>query len=231
MRLFTLVIASLLVVTSPAGCGSSSNGVASKSASEILAASKTTAEAATSVHVTSKTAQGRLNAMTDLQLTGEGGRAHISLLGIAFETIRTGDTLYIKGSPLFNKRLYRTTGLRLPEDAWLKTPAKDSPLAQLAVYTNLNSELGFMLTSTGNPLTKGATTTIDGQQAIELKETAKLYRGTFYIATTGKPYPIQIIKHGRETGLTTFTDWNRPVHVDSPTNAVDVSVLEHKKRG
>ena len=77
-------------------------------------------------------------------------------------------------------------------------------------------------------LTKGPITTINGQKAIELKTKGKLYTGAIYIAATGTPYPIEIVKHGRETGQTTFTGWNQPVTLSAPAGAVELSQLEHK---
>jgi hypothetical protein len=63
---------------------------------------------------------------------------------------------------------------------------------------------------------------VNGQKAIELKMTAKLFSGSLYIATTGKPYPIELIKRGRETGQTTFSHWNQSVSLTAPPNAIAV---------
>ncbi|MFI4972859.1 MAG: hypothetical protein ACHP7H_09280, partial [Hyphomicrobiales bacterium] len=62
------------------GCGSSGNGVASKSASEILAASKAAADSATSVHVAGKSSQGPLSITLNLDMASNGGRGQISLV-------------------------------------------------------------------------------------------------------------------------------------------------------
>jgi hypothetical protein len=212
----TLALAAVL-----GGCGGSSdNGVASKTASEILAASKSAAENASSVHVVSKSSQGPLTLTTNLQLSSNGGRGQISGLGLNFEVIRIGNTLYVKGSPAFQKRLAGTTDL--PPGSWLKAPANSGQLAQLAAFTNLPGELGRLLSS-ANPVTKGATTTINRQKTIELKQTGKIYTGQIYIATTGQPYPIQILKHGHETGQTTLTNWNQPITLTPPANTITIS--------
>jgi hypothetical protein len=100
-------------------------------------------------------------------------------------------------------------------------PARYRPLAQFAAFTDLPGEVGRLLTS-ANPVTKGATTTTNGQRAIELKQTGQLYAGKIYIATTGKPYPIQITRSGRETGRTTLTNWNRPVSLSVPSNTISI---------
>ena len=201
------------------GCGSSGNGVASKSASEILAASKTAATSASSVRVASRSAQGPLAITVDLELASNGGRANVSLLGLGFEAIRVDNALYVKGSPAFNKRLAASTGVHVPNGTWVKAPANSSQLSQLASFTD-PSELKLLL-SASNPV-KGASTTINGQSAIEIKESGKLYAGVIYIATSGQPYPIKILKHGRETATTTFTDWNQPITITAPPNPTTI---------
>ena len=221
----------LLLAAALAGCGGSAgNGIASKSPSEILAASNAAALSATSVHVVDKNAGGPLSLTLNLELAGDGGRAQLSLLGVAFEEIRIANTLYVKGNPFFYKRLGRIERLgatvHVPKGTWLKAPANSGKLAQLAAFTE-RRELALILRSTG-PLTKGAASTVNGQQVIELKEAAKLFTGSLFIATTGKPYPIQLVKHGKESGQITFTGWNQAVSLAAPANAVELAKLEHR---
>jgi hypothetical protein len=207
-----------------AGCGgSSNNGVASKSAAEILAASKSAADSASSVHVAGKNSQGPLSITLNLDLASNGGRGQISVLGNAFELIRVGSTLYLKGNPAFYQRL--GAAAHPPPGTWLKAPSKSGQLAQLAAFTEPTRELNTLLSTVGPA--KGATTTINGQKAIELKESGKLYSGSLYVATTGKPYPIEIVKHGRETGQITFTGWNKPVSLTAPPSAIEISHEVH----
>jgi hypothetical protein len=210
----------LALAAALAGCGGSSgNGVASKSASDILAASKAAAQSATSVHVVGKNSQGALSLKLNLDMASNGGRGQVSLLGLNFELIRVGNTLYAKGNPAFYKRL--GVAAHVPQGTWLKASANGGKLAQLAAFTDLSGELGRLLSSTG-PITKGASATVNGQQAIELKESAKLFSGSLYIATTGKPYPIEIVKRGRESGQTAFSHWNEPVSLSAPANAIAI---------
>jgi hypothetical protein len=209
------------------GCGSSDNGVASKSASKILAASIAAADSATSVHVAGKNSQGPLSLTVNLDLASNGGRARVSALGAAYELIRLGNTLYLKGNSAFDTRLDSTTGLHVPKGVWLKAPADSGPTAQLASFTDLRGELKRLLNTT-NPVVTGHTTTVNGQKAIELRETAKLFTGSRFIATTGKTYPIELVKRGRETGLITFSAWNQPVSLTAPRNAIAIGQLGHE---
>ncbi|MGP0100936.1 MAG: hypothetical protein ACLPUT_04845 [Solirubrobacteraceae bacterium] len=213
--------------SSGTGASSSSAGIASQSAAEIFAASQAAAKRATSVHVLGTISQGGLSLTTDLQLASDGGRAKLSLLGLRYEVIRIGNTLYVKGDATLDRRLERRTGLRLPRGRWLEGPADTGSLDRLAGLTELGSRLDLLLASAG-PLTKGAVATIDGQASVELKQTAKLFTGSLYIATTGEPYPIEIVKHGQETGKIAFSGWNEPIALSAPANAIELSKL---KRG
>jgi hypothetical protein len=220
-------VLAVLLVLLLAGCGSSENGVASRSAPEILAASRSAAQKASSVHVLTSTRITRGGSLSlDASLSKDQARAHISFLGLSFEAIRKGNTIYIKGNPAFSARLEATMGVKVPSGVWLK--GSTNSLAQIGSFTDIGKELPLILSGSGK-VTKGQKTTINGQPAIIVKETRKLYTGTLYVATTGEPYPLKLRKSGQETGQTTFSDWNDPVSVSAPTNTVEISKLEHKK--
>ncbi len=237
------LVASFVLVTALAGCASSSeNGVVAKPAGAILAASQTAARTASAVHVSSqsfattitanktkgkpKTKLVRVSGI-ELQLTSGGGRARVSLLGHTSEAIRLGSTLYVRGAGAFYTNLARRTGMHLPTGAWLKAPAHSGQLAESAALTESGGELALLLRDPTISLTKGHTTTIKGQKAIELKETGKLYMGAIYIATTGTPYPILITRHGQQAGETTFTGWNHSVTLQTPAKAIELSSPKH----
>jgi hypothetical protein len=225
----------LSLVLSLLGCGSSDNGVASKPASEILAASRAAALNASSVRVSSKTKTGPATSTSKLELGTSSGRAAYSLLGLRFEVIRTGGVLYLRGNKTFRERLGSKLGgqegaaaaVKLPASTWVKVSAGNSSAAGLGALTSISSELPLILHHV--PVVKGQEIAINGQKAVTLKEAAKLFTGLWYIATTGKPYPIQLVKHGRQTGRTTFTGWNEPIRLSAPTKTVDISQLEGKE--
>ncbi len=226
--LWVAVLLAVALSAALAGCGSSDNGVASKSGKEILAASKAAAVGADSVHVLAKSAQGRLTLAINLALGRNGGRGRVSLFGLDYEVIRIGDTAYVKGSPAFYKRLGAILGktLRVPAGTWLEGSATKGPLSQPVAFTDRPSELDRLLSTPGS-VTKGASTTINGQKVIELKEATKVYKGVLYVATTGKPYPVLLVKSGgREKGRTTFSGWDEEVSLSAPSPSVDVSTLK-----
>ena len=220
-----IALAVALAVAALAGCGGSAgNGIASSTPAAILAASRAAATGAMSVHVVSNASEGRFAVTINAQLASDGGRAQLSLLGTAYEVIRIGETVYLKASPIVYRRLGVTT--KPPQGAWLSGPVS-GPLGELAAFTDLSGELNRLLPARNDVLAKGASTTLDGQHALELNATGKLFKGVLYVPTTGKPYPIELVKHGRETGQSTFSEWNKPVTLDRPANTVELSQLEN----
>jgi hypothetical protein len=224
-----LVLAMVLV-----GCGSSDNGVASKPASEILAASATAAKSASSVRISSETRTGPVTSTFKLELGRSSGRAIYSFLGMRFEVLRTGGAVYLRGNKRFRERLgYKlggqegaTAAVKLPTGIWIEVPAGNDSLPELRELTSISASIARILR--GGPFTKGPETTIEGQKAVTLKKAAKLYTGLLYIATTGEPYPIQLVKQSRQTGKIAFTGWNEPITLSAPTNTVDIRTLEGK---
>jgi len=237
-------VASLAITLGPlsavAGCGSSES-IGSKSAAAILQTSTTAARNASAVHVSSQTFIVRAEPKTktkprpastlELQLSGGDGRAKLALLGSESEAVRIGQTLYVKGGPRLYRRLNERTGAHTPTGTWLKAPANDPELTDFAALTEPTGELSFILRNPTISLTKGATTTVDGQKAIELKTKGKLYNGAIYIAANGTPYPLLILKQGRETARITFTNWDHPAQLAAPTGAVALASLEKTPAG
>lgn len=219
----------LTLLTMPAsGCGGSEEDITTKSAGAILAASRAVADEASAVRVHSNISQGRLPFTIELHLAGrEGGHARLVIANSTSEATRIGQTVYVKPSPAEYRRLART-GLHVPAGTWIQTQAGGSKLGAFGALTEPTTELAVLLADPSVSLTKGAVTTIHGTKAIELKTKGKLYTGAVYIAASGKPYPLEIVKHGRETGTVTFTGWNDPATITLPTNTVELSQLEHK---
>lgn len=228
-RRAVLIVPVILVGAVIAGCGSSESGVAAKSAPEILNAARIAAQHAESVRVVAVSHVGGGSLRLAGKLAKDAARMQVSLLGMQFEVIRRGDTLYVKGDPPFRARLGRVLGVRIPPKAWIKGSAT-GPLAEIGSFTDATHELSQILGGRGT-MTKGKTATIDGQPTIELKQDQKLYTGALYIAVTGEPYPALLRRTGRETGETTFTEWNKPVTVDPPAGAVALPALERHHAG
>lgn len=226
--------AAVLLAVLLAGCGgsssasssssSSSNGLAGKSATQIFEATKAAASQAGSVHIVgSIVSSGKPIGLNMELLRGRGGKGTISEEGFSIDLIQTSSTVYINGSQAFYRHVAGATAAQLLQGKWLKAPADSGELASLSSLTDFGKLIGSALAHSGT-LSKGATTTIEGQPAIALNDSKK---GTLYVATTGKPYPLEIAKHGSESGKVLFSGWDKPVALKAPAGAIDINKLQN----
>lgn len=215
----------VLSLAALAGCGGSSgNGVAAKSAEEIVNESKLAADSASSVHVTGSLVTGGSPITLDLSLVaGKGARGELSENGLSFKLILIGRTAYISGSSAFYRHLGGTAAVQLLAGKWLRASATTGEFASFSSLADMRKLIDSTLTSHG-VLKKGATTSVGSQQAIAVTDSTK--GGTLYVATTGKPYPIEISKSGAESGKISFDRWNQPVAIAAPASSVDLSELQ-----
>jgi hypothetical protein len=216
----------LLTLAALAGCGSSSsgNGVAAKSASQILASAEAVAEAASAVRVSGSIVSDGTPVTFDLHLVaGRGGRGQLAQGGLGFELVELGPNVFLKGSTAFYHRIGGSAAAQLFDGKWLKAPSSDPEFAPLASLTNLRGLVEKTLGSHGR-LTKGSLTTLSGRKAIAVTDATK--GGTLYVATEGPPYPIAIVQRGASGGRITFASWNQPVTILAPSGAIDISQLQ-----
>lgn len=214
-----LAITALLTVSA---CGSSGaatsteaagNGVADKSADEILKAAQDAAKAQTSVHMVGTVTQDSGDMTIDMQVE-KGGKATgtIVMAGATLEIITTGTTVYVKGDKAFWDSQAGEGAYELIGDKWVSSTS-DADLASFKDFTDFTTAVTQMLTPSGT-VTKTEPSTVDGQAVIGLKDGDK---GTLWIATTGDPLPVKI--DGGTEGGVAFTDWGKPVKVAEPAAA------------
>lgn len=210
------VLAAVAAILVACGCGSS-DPVSAKSAPEILAAAQAAAKSASAVHIEADLRQGRLQSTLDAHVSSaKGGSASFSLGPIRAEMLRIGQSVYLKADAAVESEL----GIEhVPANTWIKLPSTVNDAAGLVSLADQDAVTERYL-ATNDRLTKGRTTTVEGQPAIELKETGhRLYTATIYVANSGTPYPLKITKQGRESGTITFSGWNQPVRLAAPVNA------------
>ncbi len=230
-------IAALVLAAGLAACGSSSkssssgtsgssdNGVAAKSPDQIVAAAQTAAGGLGAVHVAGTVSSGTQPVSMDLDLAnGKGGRGSMTASGLSFQIISLGQTAYFSGGPSFWQRFGGKAAAQLLQGKWLKAPATGN-FGSFAKLTDMQTLFSKLLASHGS-LTKGSTTTINGQKVIAVNDSAQ--GGTLYVATTGKPYPVRVAKNGSGGGQLTFDRFNESISLSPPPNAIDISQLKGK---
>jgi hypothetical protein len=214
-----------LVGATLAGCGGSSsgNGVASKSAAEIVTAARSAALSASGVHVSGRITSGGSPITLDLDLIApRGGRGTLTDNGLGFELIQVGGTVYIKGSSAFYTRIAGPTAAQLLQGRWLKAPTSSGQFSSIASLTDLNKLLSADLPDPRG-LAKGKTTKLGGTPAIAVTDATK--GETVFVATTGRPYPLQLVKNGKGGGQISLDRWNERVSLNAPADSIDITRL------
>ena len=221
-------VAGLLVALAMAACGStgshgSSNGVASKTANQIVARATQAIDRVSSVRVRGTVADSSAHVMLDLNLVnGKGAPGSMSENGLSFSLITVGGRAYIHGSSSFWKQFGGAAAVRQLQGKWLRASSDSGDFASFSSLTNLRKLLSGLLAGHG-ALTKGAQSTIDGRRAIALHDTSK--HGTLYVATTGTPYPLRIVNGGPDGGELDFSDFDAAVSLKPPASSIDISEL------
>jgi hypothetical protein len=208
------------------GSGSSNdNGVSSKSADQILSTAVNAAKAAKSVHVSGSVKDSGETIGIDLSIAqGKGAIGTISEGNASFKLIEAGGSFYIQPNKQFLlKFAHSAAAEKLFQGKWLKGSPSDSSFASFGELTSIKSLMGS-LTQDHGTLSKGSSSTVGGQKAIALNSSKG---GVMYVATTGKPYPLQVSKtSGSQTGKVTFTKYNQAFSIAAPSNSIDLDKLQ-----
>ena len=226
----TLVVVTLALAacggggSTPAG---SSNGEASKSAQQVLADAVKAADAASSQHMSGQVSTHGQQIGIDLSIVkGKGATGSFTFKGQKIDLVIIGTDAYMKAGAAFYTQFGGPSGSsigQLLDGKWLKfstTNAQFGPLTGIAssstIFDQLNSNHG--------DLTNKGATTYNGQSVVDIFDGAK--NRTLYVAATGTPYPVAVVKSGAGAGGTiTFDNWNQSVTLTAPSGAIDFSQL------
>jgi hypothetical protein len=201
----------------------SSNGLALKSPDQIVSAATSAVAGAASVHVSGSVLSSGQHLALDLNLvSGKGGKGSMTQNGRGFQIVTIGPELYINGGSAFWRTFGGSAAAQLLSGKWLKAPASGQ-LSSLATLTDVRKLFTQLLANHGR-LAKGKSATVRGRQAIAVHDTTN--GGTLYVATTGKAYPIEIVKTGSQGGQIVFDHFNQPVSLRAPTGAIELSQLK-----
>ncbi|MBV8429680.1 MAG: hypothetical protein JO244_00845 [Solirubrobacterales bacterium] len=202
--------------------GSSGNGVADKSPDAIVQEANTAISHANSVHVAGSISSSSVPLTLDLSLvSGKGGSGQLSEGGLTFRVITVGQNVYIQGTPAFWSHFAGSTAARKLNGRWLRAPASGQ-FAPIAALTNMQLLFGKVLLSHG-ALRKVGTSTVNGRQVVGVRDSRA--GGTLYVAATGKPYPVEVVKRGTGAGRIVFDRINQPVALAPPPSYRDISQI------
>jgi hypothetical protein len=227
MRRPRLLLAPFVVASGllAAACGSSnatsattaapSNGVASKSPTQIAAATEAAVGSARSVHIA-----GTISATGTLDYS-------------AFSNGDVDASLTIKGSPVQLRTVSKTTYTKAPAAFYVAFGVGASSASKLAdrwvivqasVANGLPTlkSLATSLSQHTGPLSAAGTSTISGQPVVGVKSSNG---GTLWVATTGTPFPVRLSAPSGKSGELTFSEWNTATPPTAPAGAKSIASL------
>jgi len=210
-----------------AGCGSSSsssNGVAAKTPGEIVATARAAGASAATVHVAGSILSAGKPISLNMELVShKGGEGRLTLGDLDLELVDVDRVAYAKGNAAFYQHFAGTPAARLLQGKWLKGSVAHGALAPLASIAELNTLIDAALAGHG-ALSRAPMTTVDGRKVVAVRDRSG--GGTLYVASTGTPYPVAIVKGGAHAGEIVFDGWNKRVSLDAPAGAVNVEQLQ-----
>lgn len=224
----SILLSAIAIAAAVAACGGSSesksNGVAAKSPQEALAAVRAAVAGAKSVHVAgSATKEGTPFSLDLTLVAGKGAQGQVSQGHLSFHMIEVGNVLYINGSPAFYSHFGGPAAAQLFKGKWLKAPANSPEFSSIGSLTDLSTLMTSLLDEVHGKLRSAGTSTVEGQKAAGLEDPTE--HATLYVAATGKPYPLELSKTGKEAGRIVFNQWNQPATLKAPAGAIDITQL------
>lgn len=196
------------------------NGLADRTAEEILGAGTAAARRARSVHVAGAVDDVGI----DLALVrDEGAAGEIAQGEHRFQLVAVDGRLYIRGNEAFYRQMGGDAAVRLLGGRWLTASTRSDELGELAELVDKDALLDEALTP-GSAIEKDGEDTVDGRRALVLRNASG---ARLLIAATGEPYPLRMVD-GRGEGELVFDRWGEPVELTAPQDAVDISELRSR---
>ncbi len=218
---FTVAVAASVLLLCSCGSQSGSNGIASDSPARALARVEAAAAGAATVRVVGYLQRPTRPLTIDMELfRGEGGTGTLQVGDLQTKLKQVDGWIYVKPNPPLLRALVGPTAASSLAGRWLKAPAGRGPLAPLASLTELRSVLLGTLSSHHTLRTVGVRS-VAGHPAVALRDVSN--GATLYVAATGTPYPIAIVRPGGSALM--FERWNQEVVLEAPANPLNIKAV------
>jgi hypothetical protein len=201
---------------STAAASAQAGPLAGLSADEIARRATADLKVVKSVHVNGSVQSSGQNIAMNLTLGTQGCTGTMGIKGQgSFILLKIGQTLWIKPDKAFWKHAAGSDGAALADlvdGKYIKPSAKGSGLASIGDLCNP----GKFAQSFGGDMTgmsKGTTTTIAGQPALQIKDTGDT--ASAYVTVAAQPEFLRL-DGGGANGRLDFTQYNAPLHLSPP---------------
>jgi hypothetical protein len=187
--------------------------LAGLSADEIARRATADLKVVKSVHVAGSVQSSGQNLTMNLTLGTQGCTGTMGIKGEgSFILLKIGKSLWIKPDDAFWKHAAGSDAVDLFSGNYIKTSAKGSSLSSIG---DLCDPAKFAKSFGGNMtgMAKGATATIAGQPALQIKDTAD--PASAYVTVDARPQFLRL-DGGGSNGRLDFTRYNAPLHLTPP---------------
>jgi len=140
-----------------------------------------------------------------------------------------GASVYFKAPDSVWKQQGGDAAVALFHDRWVKVPANDKRFAELVTSFAKESFIAELTSddSDAGDLRKIGDATVDGMPAVEYESSDHTH---IYVAASGSPVLLKIVKSGSDSGTITFSDYNKPYPFQPPPaeQTIDFAKLEQR---
>jgi len=159
----------------------------------------------------------------DMELVaGKGGKGKIVVDGLGVDLIAAERGVYVSGNSALYETIAGPTAARVLQGRWLKVPPKSPSYAPLNSLASIEGLVDTTLADHGS-LVAAPSGTVDGVPAVGVRDPSK--GATLYVAATGVPYPLEIVKPAGGPGRIVFDRWNQPVTLKTPADPISIEQL------
>lgn len=201
---------------STASASAQGGPLAGLSADEIARRATADLKVVKSVHVKGSVQSSGQNIALNLTLGTQGCTGTMGIKGEgSFILLKIGKSLWIKPDDAFWKHAAGSAGsdaVDLFSGNYIKTSAKGSSLSSIGDLCN-PAKFAKSFGSDMTGMSKGTTTTIAGQPALQIKDTAD--PASAYVTVATRPEFLRL-DGGGSNGRLDFTQYNAPLHLTPP---------------
>lgn len=209
-----------------ASAATPNHGITTKSGNQIANAAAAAMNQATSFTYAGFAGQGGTKTSLRLSVSASGDtQGTVTTNGQTIEIIEVGKTDYVSANKAFWTANGGAAAAQLFGSQWVSGPASSSTFSGFASLLSMSQVTSQFANTSGTSITKGATSTINGQKVIAISTKGGAFEDTLYVATTGTPYIVRVVTAGSSGGTVTFTNYNQPVNAKAPAKSVDLSKL------